>query len=380
MGLYSAKDAERPIQSASDDEEPFRSPWRRDYARLIHCPAFRRLQGKTQVFPGHESDFYRNRLTHSLEVAQIAKSIAIRLNATAPQFRTADQKIEPEIVEFAGLAHDLGHPPFGHNGEEALDECMSEHGGFEGNAQSLRIVSRLEKKSTTRLADGEIKAFKDGEDLRRGLNLTYRSLAALLKYDRPIPERSADRPEPKNVMKGYYQEDELLVATIKHKVVGADFSGPFKTIECSIMDIADDIAYSTYDLEDNFKAGFLSPLDLFTLEEDVYEAVSGTINQRLAKQYADLGELKINPDFVKQALYFILEDLIFEASDEDKTLIRARRVEPEAKKMLIAADVQVASRRLAANGYYRVQFTSVVIPLRTFERVSLNVWDWPKAE
>jgi dGTPase len=129
--LYSRGDAERvaALRKEGDDEE-FRTPWRRDFARLIHCPAFRRLQGKTQVFPGHESDFFRNRLTHSLEVAQIAKSIALRLNNVAPAFRPRRQKIEPDIVELAGLAHDLGHPPFGHNGEEALDECMQQHGGF----------------------------------------------------------------------------------------------------------------------------------------------------------------------------------------------------------------------------------------------------------
>jgi dGTPase len=150
--MYSNGDRARPVDdNKAKDPEPYRTPWRRDYARLIHSPSFRRLQGKTQVFPGHESDFYRNRLTHSLEVAQIAKSIAIRLNAVAEPFRPRGTKIEPDIVEFAGLAHDLGHPPFGHNGEEALDECMRDHGGFEGNAQSLRIVSRLEKKPHTLL-------------------------------------------------------------------------------------------------------------------------------------------------------------------------------------------------------------------------------------
>src|SRR5208283_2954453 len=168
--LYSAGDRKRLTSSESlnDSEElaePYRSPWRRDYGRLIHCPSFRRLQGKTQVFPGYESDFYRNRLTHSLEVAQIAKAIAIRLNATSIHFRLKNRKIEPDIVEFAGLAHDLGHPPFGHNGEEALDECMHDYGGFEGNAQSLRIVSRLEKKTTLFPVEGEIVPFdSNGSD------------------------------------------------------------------------------------------------------------------------------------------------------------------------------------------------------------------------
>jgi dGTPase len=248
--MYSRGDAARiATAERSNGTDSYRSPWRRDYARLIHCPSFRRLQGKTQVFPGYESDFFRNRLTHSLEVAQIAKSIAMRLNATAGEFKK--NRLRPEIVEFAGLAHDLGHPPFGHTGEEALDESMREKGGFEGNAQTLRIVARLEKKSTLRLVNDDAVAFDRGEDLRCGLNLTFRSLASLLKYDYAIPTRSKDRKVKEDVSKGYYAEEKDLVAEIKRHVLGIDDLSTidkFKTIECSIMDIADDIAYSTYDL------------------------------------------------------------------------------------------------------------------------------------
>ncbi len=133
------------LREMPDDEalDIGRSAFRRDYGRLLHCPAFRRLQGKTQLFPGHESDFFRNRLTHSLEVAQVAKGIALKINKTCPGFQ--DSPIDLDLVEFAGLAHDLGHPPFGHNGERALDDCMKNCGGFEGNAQTLRILSRVEK-------------------------------------------------------------------------------------------------------------------------------------------------------------------------------------------------------------------------------------------
>ncbi|MBX9710448.1 MAG: dNTP triphosphohydrolase [Xanthobacteraceae bacterium] len=147
--LYRAGDFERVASvSKSDSFEPFRSPFRRDIARLIHSPSFRRLQGKTQVFPGNDSDFFRNRLSHSLEVAQVAKSLAIRLNANSAHFK--NYKIDPDLVEFAALAHDLGHPPFGHNGEEALDEMMVNYGGFEGNAQTLHILARIEKKRSAR--------------------------------------------------------------------------------------------------------------------------------------------------------------------------------------------------------------------------------------
>jgi dGTPase len=118
--LYGPTDAARLVEET--DPSLHYSPFRRDYARLVHSPAFRRLQGKTQLFPGFESDFFRNRLTHSIEVAQVAKAIALYLNSKEPSLK--GDPIDPDIVEFAALAHDLGHPPFGHNGESALDACM----------------------------------------------------------------------------------------------------------------------------------------------------------------------------------------------------------------------------------------------------------------
>lgn len=135
-------DTER--ESGQSSKDKFRSEFRRDFARLVHSPAFRRLQDKTQLIPGVQSDFYRNRLTHSMEVAQVAKSIAQKLNSDLE--KNNRPKIDLDLVEFAGLAHDLGHPPFGHTGEAVLNEKMSMYGGFEGNAQTLRILARLEKK------------------------------------------------------------------------------------------------------------------------------------------------------------------------------------------------------------------------------------------
>lgn len=346
------------------DVEPYRTPWRRDYARLIHCPSFRRLQGKTQVFPGNESDFYRNRLTHSLEVAQIAKSIAIRLNATCPEFKAKSNRIEPDIVEFAGLAHDLGHPPFGHNGEEALDECMRDHGGFEGNAQTLRIVSRLEKKAAQVLGDGDVVPIVDGKDLRCGLNLTFRSLAALLKYDRTIPERDADRDTPGEVVKGYYADDADLVSKIKKNVLGVQRSEmEFKTIECSIMDIADDIAYSTYDLEDNLKARFVTPMGLFALDKELYEAVAKTIRARIRKQYKERAEFadKVDGGLVEKILFTVFKDILFGAGDEVRELLEANDTDLSVKKMLVAAEVQAISRKLVENGYERTKFTASLV-------------------
>lgn len=359
--LYSKSDAGRVAgYDKPGVAEEFRTAWRRDYARLIHSASFRRLQGKTQVFPGHEGDFFRNRLTHSMEVAQIAKSIAIRLNYENDLFKPADQSISPDIVEFAGLAHDLGHPPFGHNGEEALDECMQNFGGFEGNAQTLRILARLEKKVTL-TAGGDYNPFREnGADDRAGLDLSYRSLASILKYDTIIPERAEDRTGGiSKVVKGYYKTDVPLVADIKRHVIGEEYAGEFKTVECTIMDIADDIAYSTYDLEDVFKSNFLRPLDLFALSPKIYEAVVETINKRIRKQYPEAQSV-ISASDVQQILHFVFYE-IFAFGTEDHDLIKDPEIGPEAKKMYFAVDAQQRSQLIAENGYYRTALTSSLI-------------------
>jgi dGTPase len=255
--LYSDDCLKRKAVPSKADSE-YRSAFRRDYARLIHSPAFRRLQGKTQLFPGHESDFFRNRLTHSLEVAQIGKGIAQRLNAENEFLK--ENPINCDLIEFAALAHDLGHPPFGHNGEAALDACMKKWGGFEGNAQTLRILSVLEKKETD---DGILEGIRqDGVDHRLGLNATMRSLASILKYDKKIPHSRVDE-DP--LEKGFYYTEQDLVREIRNAVApGLAENVGLKTVECQIMDIADDIAYSTYDLEDCLKGGFVDPLMLLS--------------------------------------------------------------------------------------------------------------------
>lgn len=318
---------------AHGEEEKYRSSFRRDYARVIHSAAFRRLQGKTQLFPGIESDYFRNRLTHSLEAAQISRSIAVRLNHIEKFLAQPENAIDPDVPEAAALCHDLGHPPFGHNGERALDERMKEFGGFEGNAQTLRILARLEKRENP---SKDSAGFLGPIDDRCGLNLTARVLGSTLKYDNQIAfQRKSTDP----LAKGYYETEATVVDWLKSKVLNGEvFDGDFKTIECQIMDIADDIAYSTYDLEDALKAGFIIPLDLATASPEIVEKVAAEVAAAL--------QVAFTADQAQAVLSDIVRD-ITEAEGE--------------KPGDIARLAYQSSLEVSKSGYLRVEFTSQLV-------------------
>ncbi len=328
--LYDDDDYKRE-KAEVEELDDGRSPFRRDFGRLLHSPAFRRLQGKTQLFPGHESDFFRNRLTHSLEVAQIAKGIALKLNKQCPELQATP--IDVDLMEFAGLAHDLGHPPFGHNGEHALDDCMKQYGGFEGNAQTLRILSRVEKKilADDPQATDVCGISLSGRDRRLGLNLTYRSLASVLKYDARIPLR---RQKSSDLKKGYYGAEQKLVERIKkHVGLPSASDGKFKTLECRIMDIADDIAYSTYDLGDAMKGGFTHPLSLLSRIGD--QKLFKEIWEKVKKEIADV---------TQDEVFSALTDLLSLTSDGAQAL-----------------DLYAESKLIAGDGKMRSEFSSELI-------------------
>ena len=330
-----------PLEKTTrSDEGSYRTEYARDYARVLHSPSFRRLQGKTQLFPTQESDFFRNRLTHSLEVSQIAKSIAIKLKTENP---TLD--IEPDVCAIAGLVHDIGHPPFGHNGEAALDACMRSFGGFEGNAQTLHIITRLEKKECPK----DEKLLVNGVDQRVGLNLTARSIASALKYDDCI---KLIRKPTDTLKKGYYESEKAYVDKVKSWLLNPipEKMGRFKTIECSIMDIADDIAYSTYDLEDAFKAGFLTPLDLLSADKEISEGISNKLSR---------DGIRLNVDDCREILLFIFKDMLKKYLDKQQAASGASDFNVKTVNNLM--ELYIYSKRMAADGYCRTLFTSSMV-------------------
>ncbi|MFJ3418811.1 MULTISPECIES: deoxyguanosinetriphosphate triphosphohydrolase [unclassified Streptomyces] len=241
--------------AAEPDKRPGRTAFQRDRARVLHSAALRRLAGKTQVVtPGTRSQAWdaspRTRLTHSLECAQVGRELGAALGC------------DPDLVEAACLSHDLGHPPFGHNGEQALNEFADDCGGFEGNAQSLRLLTRIEPKRFVR-------SDTTGEMASVGLNLTRATLDAATKYPWP---RGAHPTDPASGKFGVYEDDRPVFDWVRKGAPGTR-----TCFEAQVMDWSDDVAYSVHDVEDGLHAGHLDPNYLHAEPErqEVFEVAIG---------------------------------------------------------------------------------------------------------
>jgi dGTPase len=243
---------------------PTRSPFARDRDRILHATAFRRLNYKTQVFVYHEGDHYRSRLTHSLEVAQIARSMARRL------------KLGEDLTEALALAHDLGHPPFGHAGERALDAAMATAGGFDHNAQSLRVVTELERKYAS----------------FDGLNLTWEMLEGLVKHNGPLLGPTATQPVPESIL-AYSEKHDLELST-------------FASAEAQVASLADDIAYNNHDIDDGYRAGF------FIFAELGEVPIAGRALAEVRAAYPGIDGPRLLYESIRRLITAMVEDAIAE--------------------------------------------------------------------
>lgn len=266
LAPYASRPGESRGRLHPEPESRTRTPFQRDRDRIIHSAAFRRLQYKTQVFVYHEGENFRTRLTHSLEVSQIARSISRVLG------------LDEDLAEALALAHDLGHTPFGHAGEDALQEMLTEFGGFDHNAQSLRVVTKLERRYV---------AFD-------GLNLTWETLEGLVKHNGPLAGRLVRKPAPlPGAITEYVARHDLELDT-------------FASAEAQVAALADDVAYNNHDIDDGLRAGLFTMADL----KDV--PLVGPVLHAVAQENPGIEPSLHIHETVRTMIGMMIEDLLAE--------------------------------------------------------------------
>ena len=290
--VYAANPAQSRGRLHAEAISPTRNAFRRDCDRIIHSAAFRRLAHKTQVFVYHEGDHYRTRLTHTLEVVQIARSLARALG------------LDEDLAEALALAHDLGHPPFGHAGERALDECLSASGGFDHNAQALRIVTDLERRYA---------AFD-------GLNLSWETLEGLVKHNGPLINREG-------APVGRYARHGVPAAILAYSKIQDLELWSYASAEAQVAALSDDIAYDAHDIDDGLRA------DLFTLEDISAVPLVGGILADIDREHPGLETARRAHELVRRIITRMIEDVITECGR------RVAMLKPRS-----AADVREAPR------------------------------------
>jgi len=315
-----------------------RSPFQRDKARILHSAAFRRLQAKTQIMSVGQNDFYRTRLTHSLEAAQIGSALVSQLMLRTPEGIREWLPTEA-LMEALCLAHDLGHPPFGHGGETVLNQCMQHAGGFEGNAQTFRIVGKLEPYS----AEG-------------GMDLTRRTLLGLLKYPTLQPDQLANNAKP---VKAIYQLDADLLDWVLQAFTDEErtlfqqreseypFKSQHKALDASIMELADDIAYGVHDLEDAVVTGTVHYQHWQALVESMERGSQQQFLQSIGEQLFDRTHY-----IRKQAIGTLVNRFITAVQltdnliDASSPLLRYKASLPEHEQQLLEILKQFIFRRV----------------------------------
>jgi dGTPase len=269
---YAARPSQTRGRLAPEEPAPTRSDFQRDRDRIIHSTAFRRLKHKTQVFVFHEGDHFRTRLTHTIEVAQITRSIARALG------------LDEDLAEALALAHDLGHTPFGHTGEDALHACMEDFGGFDHNAQALRIVTRLERRYP---------AFD-------GLNLTWDTLEGLVKHNGPLLGPDGE-PTPRHAAHGV--PGAILEYCERHDLQLSSHA----SAEAQVAAIADDIAYNAHDIDDGLRAG------LFDLDDLREVAFLAALLDAIAADWPGLDRARTISELTRRLITIFVEDVVAEA-------------------------------------------------------------------
>src|SRR6185295_1338906 len=256
-----------------EEESATRTCYQRDRDRIIHSTAFRRLKHKTQVFVFHEGDHYRTRLTHTLEVTQIARALARSLG------------LDEDLAEALALAHDLGHPPFGHAGERALDACLADFGGFDHNAQTLRTVTATERR------------YPDFD----GLNLTWETLEGIVKHNGPLTG-------PDGKPAGKYRESGVPQAILDFNAAYDLALWSHAGAEAQAAAIADDIAYDAHDLDDGLRA------DLFSLGDLADVPVIGGLLREVRDQYPGIEAARLTHELVRRLIGRLIEDVVSEST------------------------------------------------------------------
>ena len=286
---YATDPAESRGRLHAEPESSARTPYERDRDRIVHASAFRRLKGKTQVFVAHEGDHYRTRLTHSLEVAQIARAAARRLG------------LDDDLAEALGLAHDLGHPPFGHTGEDVLDDCMASYGGFDHNAQTLRVLTKLERRYP---------AFD-------GLNLSWETLEGVVKHNGPLTFPGKALTDLPAAIQEYNEAHDLELDT---------WPGP----EAQIAAHADDVAYNNHDIDDGLRAGLFTYAEL-RADVPMVARVAAAID----RDHPGLEESRHIAETVRRLIGVWVDDLVWETGN------RLAAAKPQS-----AEDVRAAGKPL----------------------------------